>query len=249
MLLAIYIFILGLIIGSFLNVVIYRLPRNESIVFPASHCPECKKRLEITDLVPVLSFIFNKAKCKYCGTKISWQYPLVELLTGFLFLLLYVKFGLNSIFIIYSLLIASLLVSSGIDIKYKIIPNKITYPGIIISLILAIFFNHISFLSSLYGIIIPGGLLLIIALIYGKGLGMGDVKLIAMIGGVLGWQHSLFAIFIGSLIGSILGLTLMVTGVMSRKTRIPFGPFISFGAIISIFYGQQIFEWYISLYF
>src|SRR5690554_6056807 len=138
----IYIFIIGLIIGSFLNVIIYRLPKNESIVSPPSHCPNCDKNLRVIDLIPVISFIINRGKCRYCGDKISWQYPLVELLTVFLFLSLFLKFGFNSIFIIYIILVSLLIVLSFIDIKYMIIPNKITYPGIIIAFILSFFFAH-----------------------------------------------------------------------------------------------------------
>lgn len=244
----IFIFIIGLIIGSFLNVLIYRIPRRESIVFPASHCPECNERLKVKDLIPVLSFLFKRGRCTYCGKKISLQYPVVELLTGFLLLLLYNKFGLNINYIIYTLLIIVLIVSSFIDLKYKIIPNKITYPAFIVALIFSIFFNHIETTSALLGILIPAGLFLIIALIYGKGLGMGDVKLVAVIGAVLGWELTMLGIFIGSLIATILVLTLIFSRVIDRKTRIPFGPFISTGTIISILYSQEIFALILKFY-
>ncbi len=248
MLFYILIFIIGLIIGSFLNVVIYRLPENKSIIVPPSHCPKCETRLKPFDLVPILSFLFYKGKCRYCGVKISWQYPFVELLTAVLLLSLYKQFGLNTQFIVFSFLIFILIVCSSIDIKYKIIPNKITYSAIIIFLILSIIFNHISFISSLLGILIPGGLLFIIAFIYGKGLGMGDVKLVAVIGAVIGWEYTIIGIFIGSLIGSIIGLTLILTAVIDRKTRIAFGPYISIGTIIGILFGQKLLGFYLNLF-
>jgi leader peptidase (prepilin peptidase)/N-methyltransferase len=248
MVLNIYLFLLGLIIGSFLNVIIYRLPAKKSINTPPSHCPECGTRLKVIDLIPVLSFFSTGGKCRYCNTKISIQYPLVELLTGFLFLFTYLKFGFSVQLFIYLLLISALIAITFIDYKYMIIPNKITYPLIVISLLSAIIFNHITFFQSLLGIFIPTSLLLIIALIFKGGMGMGDVKLAAAIGGFLGWSYTLAGIFIGSLLGSIIGLSLMGLGIIERKTRIPFGPFICIGAVIMIFFGEVLFNWYFTLF-
>ncbi|MFP4662183.1 MAG: prepilin peptidase [Halanaerobiales bacterium] len=242
----IIIFITGLIFGSFLNVIIYRLPREESIVFPASHCPSCQNTLQAIDLIPVLSFVFYRGKCRYCKEKISWQYPFVELLTGILLLLLYMKYYFTTEFVIYGLLVLVLIAISVIDFKLRIIPNKITYPGVIIAFILSVFFEHITILSSLLGILIPAGLFLLIALIYQKGLGMGDVKLVALIGAVLGWQYTLLAIFIGSFIGAIIGITLILTKIMDRRVQIPFGPYISFGTIIVLLYGERLIEMYLN---
>lgn len=237
----IIVFIIGLIFGSFLNVMIYRIPRKESIVFPASNCPECKERLKARDLIPVFSFIIKRGKCTYCGEKISLQYPVVELLTGFLLLLLFIKTGLNSRFFVYSLLFMVLIVLSFIDLEHMIIPNKITYPAFIIALLLSIFFDHIEFTAALIGALIPAAVFLLIALIYGKGLGMGDVKLVAVIGAVIGWEYTFLGIAIGSLLGIIIILPLMMARIMDRKTRIPFGPLISAGTVISILLGQEIF--------
>jgi leader peptidase (prepilin peptidase)/N-methyltransferase len=246
--LTLYFLILGLLIGSFLNVIIYRLPAGKSIISPPSHCPECGTRLKVIDLIPVLSFFSTGGKCRYCNTKISIQYPLVELLTGFLFLFTYLKFGFSVQLFIYLLLISALIAITFIDYKYMIIPNKITYPLIVISLLSAIIFNHITFFQSLLGIFIPTSLLLIIALIFKGGMGMGDVKLAAAIGGFLGWSYTLAGIFIGSLLGSIIGLSLMGLGIIERKTRIPFGPFICIGAVIMIFFGEVLFNWYFTLF-
>ena len=242
------IFLLGLIIGSFLNVIIYRLPLKESIIFPASHCPMCEAKLKYYDLIPFLSYFFLKGRCRYCNKKIPIQYPLVELLTGLLFLLVFLNFGFTTEFIILMALISSLIVVSFIDIEHQIIPNEITFFLIPFGLILSIFFNHISFLNSLLGLIIPAALLLLIALIYKKGMGLGDVKLVAMIGVFIGWKYGLLSIFIGALIGSIYGVYMMVNTGMDRKTQIPFGPFISLGAVVMILYGNLLINWYISLF-
>ncbi|MCF8002357.1 MAG: prepilin peptidase [Halanaerobiales bacterium] len=245
---SISIILLGLIVGSFLNVVIYRLPLKKSIIFPSSHCPYCKKKLKYYDLIPVFSYVFTKGKCRYCGEKISIQYPIVELLTGLLFLLTFLKYGLTSEFIILVLLITSLIAVSFIDIKYQIIPNEITFLFIPLGLIFSLIFNHISFINSLLGLIIPAGILLLIALTYKKGMGIGDVKLIGMIGVFIGWKYALISIFIGALFGSIYGIYMMLIDKMTRKTRIPFGPFISLGAVLMILYGDIIINWYLGLF-
>src|SRR6056297_3790261 len=245
---SIIIFISGLIIGSFLNVVIYRLPLKESIIFPSSHCPECGTKLKYSDLIPVLSYLSTKGKCRYCGEKIPIRYPIVELITALLFLLTFLKYGLNTEFIIFSVLIATLIVVSFIDIKHQIIPNEITFSFIPLGIILSLIFNHITVLNSLLGFIIPAGLLLLIALIYKKGMGIGDVKLIGMIGVFIGWKYALISIFIGALIGSIYGIYMMLTDQMTRKTRIPFGPFISLGAVLMVLYGNILIDWYIGVF-
>lgn len=244
----IFILIFGLIIGSFLNVIIYRLPRDESIVYPPSHCPHCGTRLKAVDLVPVFTFLWNRGRCRYCSKPIDWYYPIVELLTGLLFLLLYLKFGNTINFWLLIILVSLLITISFIDLKYMIIPNKITYPGMVVGLIISLIYNHISFLSSLLGLLVPASLLLLLASIFEKGLGMGDVKLVAMIGTFIGWEYTLLGIFLGSLIGAVPGLVLIITGVIDRKTRIPFGPLISVGTIITILYGKEIIELYLNLY-
>ena len=243
------IFLLGLIIGSFLNVVIYRIPLKKSIIFPYSYCPYCETELPYYDLIPLISYFVNKGKCRYCNENISIQYPIVELLTALLFLLTFLKYGLNSEFIIFLLLISSLIIVSFIDFKHQIIPNEITFTFIPLGLILSLFFNHISFINSMLGLIIPAGVLLFIAFIYKKGMGIGDVKLIGMIGVFIGWKYALISIFIGALLGSIYGIFMMVTNNMIRKTQIPFCPFISTGAIIMILYGNNLINWYIKIFF
>jgi leader peptidase (prepilin peptidase) / N-methyltransferase len=244
----IIIFISGLIIGSFLNVVIYRLPVGESIILPASHCPYCKTPLKIYDLIPVISYLSTGGKCRYCGHKISWQYPFVEILTAILFLFFYLYYGIKCEFIIFLILISLLIVSSFIDIRYQIIPNKITYSGIIIGLLMSVFFKHISFISSILGMIIPAAFLLFISSFFKKGLGMGDVKLVAMIGTFISYKYTLIGIFIGSLSGSIIALILMGFGLIDRKSRIPFGPFISFGTILMLLFGKKLIDFYFKIF-
>ena len=240
------IFLFGLAIGSFLNVLIFRIPEGKSIVFPSSHCMFCNHSLQVFDLIPVLSFLLLRGRCRYCGERISRQYPLVELLTGLVLLPFYHKFGLSTVFFIYSILVFTLIVISVIDFKLKIIPNKITYPGIILALILSLIFNHISFIPSLLGIIIPAGLFLLVALIYQKGLGMGDVKLVAMIGAVLGWQYTLLGVVFGSIIGLIIIFCLMMLKKFKPRQQIPFGTFISIGTVLVILYGEEIVRAYLG---
>jgi len=244
----IYFLFLGLSIGSFLNVIIYRLPEEKSIITPPSHCPKCGEKLKVIDLMPVVSFLSTGGKCRYCNTKISIQYPIVELLTGFFFLAAYLKFGISVQLFIYLLLISALIAVTVIDYKHMIIPNKITYPLIVISVLSAIIFDYLTIFQSLLGIVIPSLLLLIVAFIFKGGMGMGDVKLVAAIGGFMGWSYTLAGIFLGSLLGSIIGLSLMGLGIIGRKTRIPFGPFICIGAVVMIFFGDTLFNWYINLF-
>lgn len=244
----IVVFIYGLLIGSFLNVVICRLPEEESIVFNRSHCPECGTKLGVIDLIPVVSFLLTTGKCRYCQTKISFQYPLVELLTGTFFVILFLQYHFSISFYIYIFLISLLIICTFIDYKHQIIPNKITYPGIIIGLILSLLFNHISFLSALLGVLIPGGFLLLIAILTKGGMGIGDVKLAAMIGTYIGAKYTLIGIFIGALVGSILGLSLMALEIKGRKDTIPFGPLIAFGTLLMLLWGPDIINWYFVMF-
>ncbi|MBM7556890.1 prepilin peptidase [Halanaerobacter jeridensis] len=241
------VFIFGLMIGSFLNVVIYRLPQEESIVFPSSHCPDCGTELQAIDLIPVVSFLWNKGHCRYCGSKISYQYPLVELLTALIFILLYHQYYLTMQFVVYALLASALIAVSIIDLQHLIIPNQITYPGIIVAFLLSFLNPEISYINSLLGILGPALLLFLIAVVSRGGLGMGDVKLIAVLGGFIGWQKALVAIFIGSIIGSIIGLYLIVVSDKGLKSKLPLGVFLSLGGLVMILWGQEIIDFYWQL--
>lgn len=241
----ILIFIVGLVVGSFLNVCIYRIPRKISIIKPASYCPSCGNSIRPWHNIPVLSFLLLKGKCAYCGTKISLRYPLVEMLNGIFYVLAYLNFSLPALAFVL-IFISALIVISFIDLDFQIIPDQISIPLIFIGLILSVLPHNSLNLAqdikdSLIGIVVGGGSLLIVSLISKGGMGGGDVKLNAAVGAFLGWKSALLTIFIGSLAGSIVGIVILKkTG--SRK--IPFGPFLSLGACVCLFFGEKILNWY-----
>jgi leader peptidase (prepilin peptidase)/N-methyltransferase len=246
----ILIFIFGLCIGSFLNVCIYRLPAGKSIVFPHSHCPVCKATIRIYDNIPVIGWLLLKGRCRDCGVRISWRYPLVELLTGCFALCAYLKFGPAIETAIYFVFITVLIVITFIDIDHRIIPDRITLPGLPLAFVAALVLPEMSWQASLIGILAGGGSLLLVAvgytLITGKeGLGGGDIKLLAMIGALCGWVGVLFTIFFGSVLGSVTGIATMRGSEQATKLAIPFGPFLSVGAIGYIFFGPEIVHWYL----
>ncbi len=250
----IFFFLLGLIIGSFLNVCIWRLPRGESIAYPGSHCPLCGAPIRWFDNIPLLSFLLLKGRCRSCGKRISPRYPLVELLTGSLFLATYWSFGLTPQTAIYLLLASSLITVGFIDLDKKIIPNLITLPGIVLGLALALFLPYLSLWSSLLGAILGGGTLFLVG-IFGRALfkkaamGGGDIKLAAMIGAFFGWQQILLVLFLSFLLGAIIGTTIeFVKGTLSTRRQIPFGPYIALSGIIAIFFGQDLIKLYLSLF-
>jgi len=245
------IFIIGLVIGSFSNVCIYRIPRNESLVRPGSHCPQCSKPISFYDNIPVISYILLKGKCRYCGQPIPLQYPIVELATGLFYLALYLFYGFQPITIVYMILCTLLIIISFIDLKERIIPDFLSLPFIAIGFILSFFLENLSPIDSLLGILAGGGSLLIIAiagtyLFKKEAMGGGDIKLAAMIGAFLGWQLTLLALFLGFFLGSIIGVIVLIIN-KGKSDIIPFGPFIALGAMLSIFWGQAIIHWYLMV--
>jgi leader peptidase (prepilin peptidase) / N-methyltransferase len=241
------IFIFGLIIGSFCNVAIYRLPQGKSIITPGSRCPSCTASIRPWDNIPVLSFLFLRGQCRACKEPISLRYPSVELISGMLYVLLWFKYGLSIPFAVYAALTSTLLTVALIDYDHKIIPNIITLPGIIIGLGLSLWALPITPVASLLGILVGGVFFYLIALVSKGSMGGGDIKLIAMIGAFLGWQGAFFTILSGALLGSLVGVTLMVLGKKGRKDKVPFGPFLSIGAILFILWGDDLIHWYLSL--
>ena len=251
-LLHIFFFLLGSAIGSFLNVCIYRIPREKSIVNPPSACPGCEKPIRPYDNIPILSYILLKGKCRNCGTKISIRYPLVELLTGIFFLLLYQKFGLTFELIVFMIFSALLIVISFIDLDFQIIPDILSIGGVVLGFILSIirpFFRNLEprfgILDSLYGIALGGGLLFAIAWLYQfftkrEGMGGGDIKLLGMIGAFCGWKGVVFSLVSGSVLGTLVGIPLMLAKGAGTKYAIPFGPFLSLGALVYVFFGNTI---------
>jgi leader peptidase (prepilin peptidase) / N-methyltransferase len=241
------VFVLGLIIGSFCNVVIYRVPLGKSIIAPGSHCHLCSTPLLPWDNIPLLSYILLKGRCRNCKGPISLRYPLVELISGILYVLLWFKFELNILFAVYAMLVSTLLVVALIDYDHKIIPNIITLPGMVIGLGLTIYVLPITLVDSLLGLLLGGSLFYLIAFLTKGGMGGGDIKLIAMIGAFLGWPGALFTIFSGALLGSLVGIVLMLLGRKGRKDKVPFGPFLSCGAILFILSGKDLINWYLNL--
>jgi leader peptidase (prepilin peptidase)/N-methyltransferase len=236
-------FIFGAAIGSFLNVCIFRLPAETSIVKPRSQCPHCKHPLRYYDNIPLISFFFLRGKCRDCGGAISWRYPLVELITALLALLLFLKFGLTLSFLIYFIFTAVLIVITFIDLDHQIIPDILTLPGIPIFFLAAIFLVKIPWMEALIGLLIGGGVLLAIAFVYElltkrEGMGGGDIKLLAMIGGFLGWKSLIFILLFSSLAGAIVGITAMIIKKQDMKYAVPFGPFLSAAAVAYLFWGE-----------
>ena len=249
--LAVICFIFGAMVGSFLNVCIYRLPKEESIIWPGSHCPHCKKPIKFYDNIPLVSYLLLKGKCRYCKEPISIQYPLVEGVTALSSLFLIIKFGLSLSYLIYFAFVAALIVITVIDLYHQIIPDVISLPGIGVGLLASIIIPQITFFDSLIGILIGGGSLFLVATLYQwlfkrEGMGGGDIKLLAMIGAFLGWKAVILTILLSSLIGSITGITIMVLKGKDFKYAIPFGPFLSLGAVIALFYENELIFWYLQ---
>ncbi|KJS88308.1 MAG: hypothetical protein JM58_01320 [Peptococcaceae bacterium BICA1-8] len=242
-------FIFGITIGSFLNVCIYRIPNRESIVHPPSHCTGCNYQLKAWDLVPVFSYLILGGKCRNCGVRISVRYPLIELLTGVMFGLIVYKFGFNLSGLFYCLFTASLIVVTFIDLDHFLIPNSIVLAMLILGLGFHIFvgiFNPLNVILSFLG---AGFFFLLLYVLSRGGLGGGDVKLAAVLGLWLGWPDIGLAIFLGSLAGSIIGITLISLRIKNRKEPIPYGPYLVLGTLIVLFVGEEIWQWYLNLIF
>ncbi len=242
----------GALIGSFLNVCIYRLPRHESIVWPGSHCPGCTQPIAWYDNIPILSYIILGGRCRYCTVRIPFGYPLIEILNASGYVALFWAFGPSWVTVAYCLLYSALLVVAGTDLSHKIIPNAVTFPGIVVGLICATTVLPLGILGSLLGILVGGGILWLLAwaspYLFGKeGMGGGDIKLLAMIGAFLGWKPALMTIMIGSFLGSLVGVTLIAAQLIKREDYIPFGPFLVCGALVALFFGEFILDWYEGL--
>ncbi len=239
-------FICGLVIGSFLEVVIYRVPRKISIVRPGSYCPSCKGKIAFYDNIPLISYVLLRGRCRNCKVRIPPKTFVIELLTGLLFILNYYFFGL-SISTIIGIIFSSVLVAvSFIDIDLRIIPNTIVIPFTIVGLALNIYLNPTKWWMPLAFSAGAFAFMLIINLIYPKGMGMGDVKLSLMVGAFL-VKSVIAGLFLGFLVGAIFGVAVIIKKRKMRQT-IPFGPFISIGSIIALFCGDNILKWYTSFF-
>ncbi|MCM8800890.1 MAG: prepilin peptidase [Candidatus Omnitrophica bacterium] len=258
----ILVFIFGSVVGSFLNVCIYRMPEGKSIVWPRSHCPHCQKKIFWYDNIPFISYILLKGRCRFCKGKISLRYLIVEFLTALMFLIFFNRYGLSFEFLFYTFFGCSLIIATFVDIKHRIIPDEISIGGLIIGFLLntirafslkPLGFNFSLVLDSFLGIIIGAGMIyltgLLFDLVYFKllkmppidgeteSMGFGDVKFLAMIGAFLGWQKVLLTFFIAPFFGALVG----IFNLLIRKDHtIPYGPFLSLGAVISLFWADKI---------
>lgn len=245
------VFVVGACIGSFLNVCIYRIPAGRSIVFPPSACPRCGAGIRARDNVPILSWLWLRGRCRECGSPIAARYPLVELLTGLLALGLALRYGLLPQAAVYFVFGAALVVITFIDLDHQIIPDVITLPGIPLALLASLMLPEVRLRDAALGVLAGGGSLYLVALVYqrltgAEGMGGGDIKLLAMIGALVGWQGVLFTIFFSSALGTLAGLTYIIATRRSAKARIPFGPFLAVGAVAYWFVGRQVIDWYLG---
>jgi leader peptidase (prepilin peptidase)/N-methyltransferase len=242
----VFIFILGTFIGSFLNVCIYRLPEGKSVVSPPSACSSCGHRLGFFDMIPVLNYIFNKGKCRYCGAKYSIQYPLVELLNGLLYLFVFMEYGFNWISVMHCLTVSTLIVVFMIDLRHKIIPDSLVIFGLLYTTIISIMFIDINYLDKFYGLLFGFGLFLVIALVT-NAMGGGDIKLMGFLGLNFGLKGIIFITVLSFIYGAVISVGLLVSKKATRKDYIPFGPFIVLAALTYIFWGEEIIQLYINL--
>lgn len=244
-LLSIFFMVLGACVGSFLNVCIYRISEGKSIVFPKSFCPDCLCPIRFYDNIPIISYLILRGRCRDCHKKISYRYPLVELITALLSLLLFWKYGLSFQYFFAFVFVCTLIIITFIDLKHQIIPDIITLPGIPLFFLFTFFFKDVSFLDSILGILIGGGSFYLIAIVYQfitkrEGIGGGDIKLMAMLGVFLGWKSLLFILLVSSLLGSIVGISMMIVHGKDLKYAVPFGPFLSIAAVAYMFMGNYL---------
>ncbi|HET6381644.1 MAG TPA: prepilin peptidase [candidate division Zixibacteria bacterium] len=241
---------LGFLIGSFLNVVIARLPRGTSLWRPGSSCPVCGARIAWHDNIPVLSFVLLRGRCRACRAPISWQYPAVELATGALFGGAYLRFGLTPELVLAAGLLAALVAVTVIDLQHQIIPDAITLPGVVVGVLANAAIGRLGWIECGLGILVGGGIFWLVLqgslLMLGQeGLGGGDIKLGAMLGAFLGWKATLLAIVLAVVGGGLIALVLLGLGVRGRKDPIPFGPFLAIAGAVALFWGEGLIAWYL----
>ncbi len=252
--------LVGLCFGSFLNVIVYRLPEKKSIVSPPSECPSCETRLGIVELIPLIGYLILLGRCRHCKTKISIRYPLVELTVGIIFAFSFYYFGLTINAFFYLILIYLLLAIALIDLKHRIVPNTLVAAGLISAVIFYIpaLINLLvelpgwllverDLLDAGAGFLVGGLIMLIIILVSRGGMGAGDMKLMAMIGLFVGLRGTAVVMLLGFFMGALVGVAFMALGKLTRKDALPFAPYLSLAAIIQVLWGESIWDWYINL--
>lgn len=244
--------LLGLMIGSFLNVLIYRIPNNEQFVKGRSFCPECKNKIRWYQNIPLLSYIFLRGRCAYCKKRIPIRYPLVEALNAICYLYFFWQYGFTPEAGIFAFLSSALIAIFFIDFDHQIIPDLITLPGMLIGLAVSFLPNGIGIVPSLIGLVVGGGSLYLIALLGDwlfkkESMGGGDIKMAAMLGAFLGWQKVLLVFMASAVIGLVISVLIMIVSSKLRQTRtVPFGPFIALAAFMAIVWGDRIIDFYVS---
>jgi len=241
----------GAVVGSFLNVCIYRLPLGKSVVWPASACPTCARQLSWYENIPIVSWIVLRARCRTCGASIGIRYPIIEAVTAAMFGAAWWYYGPGVLLASRLVFGSALIVLFAIDLEHHLLPNAITLPGIVVGFLFSVFAEP-GWLSSLIGAAVGGGALLAVAEAYYRvrheeGLGMGDVKMLAMVGAFLGWKLTLVTLMLASLSGTAIGLLLIVSGRGGMKYALPFGTFIALGAGAAATVGPSLLEWYLGL--
>ncbi|CBE70074.1 Type 4 prepilin-like proteins leader peptide processing enzyme [Candidatus Methylomirabilis oxygeniifera] len=244
---------LGLVVGSFLNVCIWRIPRDESLVFPGSHCPQCNAPVKWSDNIPIISFLLLAGRCRRCKTPIPWRYPLVEGLTAGLYFTTVLHFGIATRTVFLLLFLSVLVVITFIDLDHGIIPHILSLPGIPIGLVASLLTFDPPPFEAATGALVGAGLVYLVA-VYAEvafqqeSMGGGDVNLLSMIGAFLGWRLMLVSFGVAVIAGACLSLALIASRVLSRKDRIPFGPFLALGAVVALFVGDEVIDWYLGLF-
>lgn len=246
-------FLYGIVIGSFLNVLIHRLPQGKSIIKPGSHCPNCGAPIAFYDNIPLISYLILRGKCRNCKSSISYQYPLVEGITGALFVIFYLKSGLSLVFITETVFSALIIVLIFTDLNHQLLPDVITIPGTIGGLLFSLNGGLTTIGSSLIGAGLGAGIVLAIRELYFRlreeeGMGLGDVKLMAMIGAFLGWERALLTLVIGSFLGSVVGIIIIAKEKGDLRFPLPFGSFLGIASIFSLFYGEELISFYRSFF-
>jgi leader peptidase (prepilin peptidase)/N-methyltransferase len=240
--------VLGLVIGSFLNVVVARLPEGRSLWRPRSACPGCGAGIAWHDNIPIVSFVVLRGRCRACGVAIPWRYPVIEATTAVLFVLAYLVYGTSSALIPALLLLAGLVAITFIDLERQIIPDRLTIPGIVTGIVANVATGAVPWLDCVIGAALAGSLFLVIILASGGGMGGGDMKLAAMLGAFLGWPLTLVALFVAVIAGGAAAVVILGSGRLGRKDPIPFGPFLAFGGAAALLWGRRLLTWYIDVF-
>ena len=258
--LLVIIFLLGLCFGSFLNVIVYRLPQKISLIQPPSSCPACKNALGVVELIPLLGYFILRGRCRHCGIRISPRYPLIEMSTGILFLLVFINFGLTVNAYFYLVLLFLLFAVALIDIEHRIVPNTMVAAGLAAGLLFYIpaaadiWFDLPAWLivertviDAAAGFLLGGAIMLLIFLVSRGGMGAGDLKLMAMIGLYVGIRGTAVILLVSFFLGAVVGLVFIASGKLTRKDALPFAPYLSIATFIQVLWGEDIWSWYINL--